>query len=274
MEDREFLKALNGIEFDEEEINECLNYEGISIDELKYKSSNLTTKISMDSFEEQKKLVKTMLRPNEKMDCYIKGARVDTLRMAVIIGGTSFKTNDIGFNSSMFVTNERIITCDMNYYNSKVNDFKSHELKDITEIKFNRFGYTTPKDVKKAWGGVVHYTDFYNLWLYVIYITGSFFAIKTFQSVFFALFNMFEIFGGVSGTALSEMSTSSAGDIALVFGVALLGILYLLFRHFTAYKLRVSIKTSDLQYYDFIIVNSDHQYIKKILNKIKKDNGI
>ncbi|MGL4772756.1 MAG: PH domain-containing protein [Clostridium sp.] len=271
MDDRELLKALNGIEFDEEEIEECLNYDGISIDELKYKSSNLVTKSSQEYFEEQKQMVKSLLDKDETMKAYVKGANIEMLRLGSILSGGTFKTNDIGFNYSMFITQKRVFVCDMNYYNSKTSDFKEIPLKDIKDITLNKVGYRAPKEVRKAWGGAIHPTTISNTWLYWLYGAGAIAGIGAIQAMITTLFNHFSLFGGTPGEKVFPIIdfVGKTSLISLCCSLSIVLVFYLIVRHYTKYKLRVSLTTKSYAYFDFIIVNSDHKYILKILKQIK-----
>lgn len=263
------LKALNGIEFSDDEIEECFNYDGISLEELKFKSANLKTTLSKTSFEEQKREVKNLLEKDESLKAYIKGASIELLRMGLLVNGAGplglLKTDDIGFNYCFFVTDKRILVSDSNYYDKRLHNFKEIKLDDILDISFNKYGYRVPRKVKKASKSFIHHITLTNSFLYYFYLGGLGAAFGGFNLGYTKILNKL-IANFSSFSALSSYKDSLSTGLSLLT----IAIIYFIVRHFTKFKLRVTITTKDYKYYDFIIVNRDYSYIISMLKNIKK----
>lgn len=175
------------------------------------------------------------------------------------------KTDDIGFNYAFFVTNKRLLVTDTNYYDKRLHTFKEIPFENIKDITFNKYGYRVPKEVKKASKSIIHHTTLTNTFLYYFYFGGLVAAYGGFTLAYTKIITKLSETYSSFSSLLPNIDFISSGLSFLS-----IGIIYLLVRHFTKFKLRVTITTTDSKYYDFIIVNRDYRYILSVLKSIKK----
>ncbi|MEG1003512.1 PH domain-containing protein [Clostridium sp.] len=251
MDDYRAFTKLNGYSFSKKEQDEYLTYNGVTVEELKCISANLNTKISHGCFEENKKKIISMLSKDERIEAYIKGADIEMLEAIAAISmmsmGAVLKSDDYGFNYSIFVTNKRIFISGTNYYNFELNT-KVYNLDEIEEVKFNREklkrnNYTLKEAIQNR--------GFRWLTKGVLTIT----VLNAIYSIYEYMVSDYEIMG----------------SLILPKVICLLSFLIclLIIRKLTEPKLRVKMRMKDGKILDFIIVNRDGlSLIKKVLSKL------
>ena len=253
MDDYRAFTKLNGYSFSKKEQDEYLTYNGVTVEELKCISANLNTKISHGCFEENKKKIISMLSKDERIEAYIKGADIEMLEAIAAISmmsmGAVLKSDDYGFNYSIFVTNKRLFISGTNYYNFELNT-KVYNLDEVEEVKFNR------KKLKKnnlTLKEAIQNRGFRWLTKGVLTIT-----------VLSASYPIYKLISEEYQNMGLNMQV-----IPKILGILTLLIPYLLIRKLTAPKLRVKMRMKDGKILDFIIVNRDGlSLIKKVLSKL------
>ena len=148
MNDREILKELNGINYDEEEINEYMNFTNIEDKKLSSITNNIKTNLAKEKLREACIYVEERILENDEViEKIIKGTDPEMLRAATaanLMINAPYMTGDgYSFNVLMFCTNKRIIAVNANYYN-RMQGIKIYNKEDIKEINVG-------PDVKKKY---------------------------------------------------------------------------------------------------------------------------
>lgn len=138
MNDREILKELNGINYDEEEIKEYMNFIDIEDKALLKITNDVKTNLAKEKLREACIYVEErLLEEDEVIEKIIKATDQEILKASTaanIMINAPFMTGDgYSFNGLMFCTNKRIIVVYANYYNRMqgIKIYKKEEIKEI-----------------------------------------------------------------------------------------------------------------------------------------------
>lgn len=148
MNDRELFKELNGINYNEEEIKEYINFSNIEDKKLSSITNDVKTNLAKEKLKEACIYVEErLLEKDEVIEKIIKGTDKDMLRTATgvnLIVNAPFMTGDgYSFNELIFCTNKRIIVVYANYYN-RMQGIQIYNKEDIKEMLVG-------KEVKKKY---------------------------------------------------------------------------------------------------------------------------
>lgn len=148
MNDREIFKELNGINYNEQEIKEYMNFSNIEDKKLSSITNDVKTNLAKEKLMEACIYVEErLLEKDEVIEKIIKGTDPDMLRVATgvnLMVNAPFMTGDgYSFNELMFCTNKRIILVHSNYYN-RMQGIKIYNKEDIKDMLVG-------KDVKKKY---------------------------------------------------------------------------------------------------------------------------
>lgn len=148
MNDREIFKELNGINYNEQEIKEYMNFSNIEDKKLSSITNDVKTNLAKEKLMEACIYVEErLLERDEVIEKIIKGTDPDMLRVATgvnLMVNAPFMTGDgYSFNELMFCTNKRIILVHSNYYN-RMQGIKIYNKEDIKDMLVG-------KDVKKRY---------------------------------------------------------------------------------------------------------------------------
>lgn len=148
MNDRELFKELNGINYNEEEIKEYINFSNIEDKKLSSITNDVKTNLAKEKLKEACIYVEErLLEKDEVIEKIIKGTDKDMLRAATgvnLIVNAPFMTGDgYSFNELIFCTNKRIIVVYANYYN-RMQGIQIYNKEDIKEMLVG-------KEVKKKY---------------------------------------------------------------------------------------------------------------------------
>lgn len=148
MNDREIFKELNGINYNEQEIKEYINFSNIEDKKLSSITNDVKTNLAKEKLMEACIYVEErLLEKDEVIEKIIKGTDPDMLMVATganLMVNAPFMTGDgYSFNVLMFCTNKRIILVSSNYYN-RMQGIKIYNKEEIKEV-------TIGKDVKKRY---------------------------------------------------------------------------------------------------------------------------
>lgn len=287
MSEKDILKELNGIEYSSEYKEKLNSFNEVSIEELKLKSANLKSKLSQSYFEKQKEMVKELLEKGEEIDYYVKGANIEMLRTMIAFGrGLTFKSNDIPFNYSIFVTNKRIFIGDSNYYD-EANGFTVYNLDEIKEVERDKVGYKVDREVKKRRRQVMKFgvSPAVNFFILFRYSFGFIVSLVILTNTLFMWYNNYIRRGYVVGDdgkryfdgfydlmqASDAMTTGDNIIFSLIAAIIIWGIVRLV-KYLTRSKLRISMKLKENDYLDFIVVNEDGEEIAKKLQSLSNNN--
>lgn len=148
MNDRQMFKELNGINYNDEEIKEYMDFTNIEDKKLSSITNDVKTNLAKEKLREACIHVKEkILEKDEVIEKIIKATDSEMLAVATgvnIMINAPFMTGDgYSFNVLMFCTNKRIIVVNANYYN-RMQGIKIYNKEEIKEM-------TVGPDVKKKY---------------------------------------------------------------------------------------------------------------------------
>jgi len=166
MENKEFYKSLNGLEYSDEEIFEYENIGNFSFEELSRISGAVKIKYGIEQIRKLSNNVYNLLDEGEMVEKVVKTRDIVGITIITLLGGTTFKSNDFGVFNTLFFTNKRVFYGFSNYLNEnltsgwiendnilgikftnkrvKVIKEKDNENKDSYKIKLSRW---TPETI-------------------------------------------------------------------------------------------------------------------------------
>lgn len=253
--DKEIIKLLNETTYDENEIEEFMEFANIDDYKLEKITNDVKTKIAKDSFKKVGYFVKSILNENESIEKIIKGTDIDLMEEYTAISAkvkAPFMTSDgYAINKIIFITNKRIIILDSNYYN-KVLGYESYELDEIKNI-------TIGKKIKRKYR------------LHQFFKENS----KLIKILFFLFAAIPILFGiGLVGYLVNELVrkfiTDSEFVLVTISRIIVFGSLYfIIFRSKLANEVLIELKNG--KKYDIIIRNKDYKEIQDYLENLNKN---
>lgn len=248
MSDMELINELNGIEYDDAEIEEYLNWSNISDDELNKISGDIQTKLARISLKECGEFIDNSMEQGEYTEVVIKGtdrnAIVYSAFLGMVMPGAFLLTGDYSFGYVMFITNKRLIVVNSNYYNSALGR-KIYNREEIKNIRFKRVIDRSAKNLVKNF--------FKNI-------------VTTPVGIFAVFFNI----GVFSGRVINAigLDLDFTGNLILkgatLFGLILSGIEPNL-------ETEAIITMKDGKKYDFLVRNINYNEILRYLRRLAND---
>lgn len=114
------IDNLNGIDYENDELNKYVNLSNKNISELEKISGSIKTKYALNGLSDSNKLVKNILKANEHVLKIIKIRDITDLNLATLyscMNILTFKSNDIPIFRNLYFTENRILITILNYAN-------------------------------------------------------------------------------------------------------------------------------------------------------------
>lgn len=251
MSEREIFKQLNGINYEDKEINEYMKFANIEDKKLSSITNDVRTNLAKEKLKEAGIYVEeNILEKGEVIEKVIKGTDIEMLTgitaMNAIMPVPFMTAEGFSFNRLLFCTNKRIIVINANYFNNMQGN-KIYNREDIKVIYVGR-------DVRKKYKFKMS-LDLKRNKLTAIGLL----MIRVFASVALAF-----VFSTVADMLIGEIKYVKS----IVFVVCMIGFLYF---YLTRRNLgtELLIELNDGNFYNVLIKNIDYEDMQKYFSNIK-----